>query len=77
MVKGTMLMDMHDMLMEQMTRLADAESDEELKREQERGKAMANIARTVIDNAKLLLEAQKVAEENCIENKGTIYQLEG
>lgn len=54
------LSDLNNHLFEQMERLNDDElTDDGLKKEMERSKAMSNIAETIIKNADLSLQAQR------------------
>lgn len=62
MVKNT-LVDLHNILMEQLERLNDAEDDEEIEKEVKRSKAIEGTAKNIIENSKTMLEAQKVALE--------------
>lgn len=57
------LLDVHNMLLEQMQRLADAETPEEVDSACHVAKNMADIGKVVVDNAKVLLDAQKVSLE--------------
>lgn len=53
--------DLNNHLFEQLERLNDDEmGGEDLKEEIERSRAMANISRVIIDNAKLSLDARKL-----------------
>lgn len=63
MIKGNTLDDMHNMLMEQMTRLMDCESDEELEKEIKRTKSISDVAKVVVENSKTILDANKLALE--------------
>ena len=58
------LSDLNDHLFEQLERLNDDElSEEELDLEIKRSKAVANIARNIIDNADVVLQAEKFKSE--------------
>lgn len=58
------LIDLNNHMFMQLERLNDeALSGDKLKQEIERSKAMANVARQVIDNASLALDAHKVTSE--------------
>lgn len=57
-VKNT-LIDVHNLLMEQLERLNDAE-DDEIDTEIKRSKAMSETARVIVDNANTIVTAQKV-----------------
>lgn len=57
---GNRLGDLNDHLFAQLGRLTDKyQSSDKLVEEIERSKAVGNIAKTIIDNAKLVLDAQK------------------
>ncbi len=62
MVKNT-LTDMHNILFEQLERLNDAETPEEVEKEMQRSKSMADIAKVMIENSRTLLDAHKTALE--------------
>lgn len=67
-VKNTM-MDLNNHLFEQLERLNDESlSAEQLEKEIGRGKAMSDIAKTIIENGKLALDAKKHMDEYGIEN---------
>lgn len=74
------LVDLHNNLMEQLERLMDAETVEEIEREMQRSKAVSDIAKVVVDNSKLVLDATKISLEYGNGNKeefdGTMLQLE-
>ena len=58
------LIDLNNHMFMQLERLNDEElSGDNLKQEIERSKAMANVARQVIDNASLALDAHKAMSE--------------
>ncbi|MDE7431506.1 MAG: hypothetical protein K2N34_06300 [Lachnospiraceae bacterium] len=57
------LLDVHNMLLEQMQRLADAETPEEVDSACRVAKSMTDIGKVVVDNAKVVLDAQKVSLE--------------
>jgi len=57
---------LNDYLFEELERLNDneeLESDEQLEREIKRSKAITNVAQSIIDNANLVLSAQKYSNE--------------
>lgn len=59
------LLDLNNQLFEQLERLNDTDlQGEELKEELDRSKAVTGIARTVIDNGKLVLDAQKFQHDD-------------
>lgn len=73
------LVDLHNIMMEQLQRLNEAESGDEIQQETARAKEMSNVARNIVDNAKVMLEAQKVYAESSgalINPNGTIFQIE-
>ena len=51
------LTDMHNILMEQLERLNDDDTDEELQAEIKRSRAMADISAQIVDNARVHIEA--------------------
>lgn len=54
------LEDLNDMLFNQLVRLdSDDISDEEMAKEINRSKAMTDVSRTIIDNARVVLDAAK------------------
>ena len=71
------LTDLNDHLFEQLERLNDEElSEEELDREIKRSKAVANIARNIIDNADVVLQAEKFKSTSFDRNKELPEMLE-
>lgn len=58
------LADLNNHLFMQLERLNDAETEEEVKQELGRSKAVSGIARNVIDNGKLVLEAQRFKHDD-------------
>ena len=62
------LIDLNNHLFEQLERLNDDElSDEQLEREIKRTKAMCNVGKVIVENASVVLEAQKHINEYGIE----------
>ena len=58
------LSDLNDHLFMTLERLGDEDlSDEELEKEIERSKAISTVAGKIIDNARMVLDAQKTAAE--------------
>lgn len=58
------LIDLNNHLFAQLERLGDEDlKGDDLKQEIERGKAVANVGRQVIDNARLALDAHKLERE--------------
>ncbi|MBV5338167.1 MAG: hypothetical protein J0665_01220 [Deltaproteobacteria bacterium] len=63
------LSDLNDHLFAQLERLSDEETTgDELKEEIERSKSVTMIARTIIDNGKLVLDAAKAINDRSIVN---------
>lgn len=58
------LSDLNNHLFEQLERLNDAETEEEIQQELGRSKAVEGIAKNVIDNGKLVLEAQRFKHDD-------------
>lgn len=66
------LQDLNNYLFEEIERLNDDEelnSEDKLDKEIKRSKAITNVAQTIINNANLVLNAKKYAEENGLNNK--------
>lgn len=77
MTKNT-LKDLNDHLFMQLERLNDEELDKEtLDREIQRSKALSNVASKIIDNGRLVLDAQKFADDKLDANKQVPRMLEG
>ncbi len=71
------LMDLNNHLFEQLERLNDVSlSDVELDREIKRGKAMTDVAGKIIDNANIVLSAEKTRLEYGSSNTNNIFKLE-
>lgn len=51
--------DLNNHLFEQLERLNDELTEEELEQELKRSKALANVSRAIIDNTRLALDAEK------------------
>ena len=65
------LNDLHNVLMEQIQRLMEAETDEELETETKRAKAVGDVAKNVVDNTRNMIEATKMALEYGYKPKNT------
>ena len=70
------LLDVHNLLMEQMERLMDAEAPEEIEKEISRSKAVADISKVIVDNSKILLDTAKLGIEYNQNFNGTILGIE-
>lgn len=72
------LSDLNNHLFEQLERLNDAESEDEIQQELSRSKAVSDIAKNVIDNGKLVLEAQRFKHDDRMDaNRSVPRMLEG
>ena len=72
------LNDVNNYLFEQLERLTDDEELEEkgsLDRELKRAKAIAGLCSTIVNNAKLVLDAKKYADELGVTNEKEILML--
>lgn len=58
-MKNTLL-DVHNMLLEQMERVMDAETPEEIEKESKRAKDLTGLGKVVVDNSRVMLDAQKM-----------------
>lgn len=64
------LEDLNNFLFAQLERLDDPEiSDEDLRKERERSKSMVEIGKTIVDNARLCLQAHRFASELGLEKR--------
>lgn len=63
------LIDLNNALFEQLERLNEADSPEELENELKRSKAICGIGRIIVDNAQVALDAQKHIDEYDIDKK--------
>ncbi len=70
------LLDVHNLLMEQMERLMDAESPEEVEREIQRSKAVADVSKVLVDNSKTMLDAARLGLDYNKNFNGTILGIE-
>ncbi len=70
------LIDVHNLLMEQMERLMDAETPEEVEKEMGRTKAVSDVAKVIVENSKTMLDAVKTGLEYGESFSGTILGIE-
>ena len=71
------LEDLNDMLFNQLVRLdSDDISDEEMAKEINRSKAMTDVSRAIIDNARVVLDAAKFMD-NREDNNSVLPQMIG
>lgn len=74
----TSLNDLNNYLFEQLERLNDDETlseDDNFEKEMKRTKALTEVAKTIIDNANTVIDAQKVALEMGVNNASDVLQL--
>lgn len=57
------LLDVHNILVEQLERLMDAETPQELEIESKRAKAVSSTSKAIIGNAAVILKSQKLVLE--------------
>lgn len=70
------LEDLNDMLFNQLVRLdKDDISDDELKKEVDRSKAMNSVAHTIVDNARVVLDATKFMDSRTDLNSNLPYMI--
>lgn len=69
------LNDLTNYLFESLERLQEAESQEELEKEVKRSEAVTKVATKIIDNANILLQAQKHADEYGYNQNKTMPEL--
>lgn len=62
-MKNTLL-DVHNMILEQMERVMDAESPEEIEKESGRAKVLTGLGKVAVDNSRVMLDAQKMIYES-------------
>jgi len=71
------LIDLNNHLFLQIERLQDEDlTNEKLTLEVERGKAINDIAKTVVDNARLMLQAQKLKDDGMVVGVPTVIGIE-
>lgn len=74
----TSLNDLNNYLFEQLERLNDDETlseEDNFEKEMKRTKALTEVAKTIIDNANTVIDAQKVALEMGVNNASDVLQL--
>ena len=72
------LADLNNHLFEQLERLNDEElSGEDFEREVKRSKALQNIGKTIIDNGRLVLDAEKFSDDRLDASSPKPRMLEG
>ena len=72
------LADLNNHLFEQLERLNDEElSGEDFEKEIKRSKALQNIGKTIIDNGRLVLDAEKFSDDRLDANSPKPRMLEG
>ena len=70
------LEDLNDMLFNQLVRLdKDDISDDELKKEVDRSKAMNSVAHTIVDNARVVLDATKFMDSRIDPNSNLPHMI--
>ena len=70
------LEDLNDMLFNQLVRLdKDDISDDELKKEVDRSKAMNSVAHTIVDNARVVLSAAKFMDNRIDPNSELPHKI--
>jgi hypothetical protein len=70
------LIDLNNSLMDQIQRLEDCETgDEKLKTEVERSKAISHVASKIIDNGRLVLDAQKHIDEGMAQVSKKLFEI--
>lgn len=63
-------MDLNNVLFEQLERLQEAESNEELETELKRANAVTGVSSQIVKNAALMLDAEKIRLEYGYDRKG-------
>lgn len=72
------MVDLNDHLFMQLERLNDAETEDEVRQELLRSKAISDISKNVIDNGKLVLEAQRFKHDDRLDaDRNLPRMLEG
>ena len=70
--------DLNSYLFAQLDALSNPDlTGDKLKEELERSKAITDVSKTIIDNAKVVLEAKKCTSEYCLNVKDMPNMLEG
>lgn len=60
---GTTLKDLNDLLFKQLNKVLDATTDEEIEKESKKAHVAVQVGKSIIDNAQLVLNAQKYATD--------------
>lgn len=71
------LEDVHNILMEQLERINDAESLEELETEIKKSRAIEGVAKQIVANANVMLEAAKLNTEYAVNAAPKLMITEG
>lgn len=74
------LNNLNDYLFEQLKRLNDdeeLEKDGALEKELKRAKAITNVSTAIVNNAKLVLDVKKYADEIGVNNENEVLKLKG
>lgn len=69
------LNDLNNHLFEQLERLSDAGTEEEIKQELDRSKSVSDIAKNVIENGKLVLEAQRFKHDDRMDTNREVPRM--
>ncbi|MDL2292252.1 hypothetical protein LJC17_01465 [Acholeplasma sp. OttesenSCG-928-E16] len=72
------LLDLNNHLFEQLERLNDDDlSEDEIKKESKRAKAMCTVAREIVKNARVILDGQKHVDEFGINRESNLVKITG
>lgn len=66
------LLDVHNILMEQLQRINEAETPEEIEKEINKSRAVEGVAKTIVANANVMLNAAKLNTEYGMEAAPTL-----
>jgi hypothetical protein len=61
------LIDLNDHLFDQLERLMSADTDKDLQAEVKRSKSVASVGKTIVDNARLAVDAQTLINKGIIQ----------